>query len=151
MGSSYLCSICQRLIWSWGWKLRKGIGDEATIFAAKVEDTLWKAHFARLDLEYLLRSDGFVLSSEAEVKMRPLPFAVVADIEAAINGMKPPGIFAVAHSHLRGLSAEDRFSCELQDREGIINGNTEAENLRCMLQKQPKELREILLASGMME
>lgn len=82
----------------------------------------------------------------SQVKMRPLPFAVVADIEAAINGMKPPGIFAVAHSHLRGLSAE-----ELQDREGIINGNTEAENLRCMLQKQPKELREILLASGMME
>ena len=59
---------------------------------------------------------------------------------------------------------------ELQDREGIINGNTQAENLptpqpppdskgkgalrkqlrRRVLQKQP-ELQELLLKSGMME
>eukprot|EP00913_Durusdinium_trenchii_P026728 g25075.t1 len=60
----------------------------------------------------------------SQVQTRALPFAVVADIEAMMSKSVPPVVFAVAHSHLEGLSAK-----ELEDREGIINGDIEAENL----------------------
>mmetsp|Transcript_82451 Transcript_82451/g.267065 ORF Transcript_82451/g.267065 Transcript_82451/m.267065 type:complete len:310 (-) Transcript_82451:21-950(-) len=72
-------------------------------------------------------------------------FAVVADAEAAMRS-PPAGVtFVVAHSHLRGLSKE-----ELKDREGIINGDTQAEILRLMVQGHPQELLAMISGSGML-
>mmetsp|Transcript_4888 Transcript_4888/g.14528 ORF Transcript_4888/g.14528 Transcript_4888/m.14528 type:complete len:316 (-) Transcript_4888:93-1040(-) len=76
---------------------------------------------------------------------RQLPFAVVADVEAAEKS--PPALdlaFLVAHSHLRGLSAE-----ELRDREGVINGNVGAEVARRLAQGHAAELAVLLVGSGM--
>ena len=68
---------------------------------------------------------AFVISRfPHKVQTRALPFAVVADIQATLSN--PPEVaFAVAHSHLRSLPAED-----LRDRLGIINGDTQREVLR---------------------
>lgn len=81
----------------------------------------------------------------AMISLRALAFAVVADFEAAMAS-PPPGIaFIVAHSHLRGLSKE-----ELLDREGTINGNTEAELLRFVGHGHSDELAAILVQSRML-
>ncbi|CAJ1407731.1 unnamed protein product [Effrenium voratum] len=87
---------------------------------------------------------AFAISRCVEVQTRMLSFAVVADMEAVVKADPPPASFAVAHSHLRALSAE-----ELRDREGIINGDTEREILRRLTEDQPAELSQLLLASGM--
>mmetsp|Transcript_95054 Transcript_95054/g.268474 ORF Transcript_95054/g.268474 Transcript_95054/m.268474 type:complete len:322 (-) Transcript_95054:86-1051(-) len=76
---------------------------------------------------------------------RPLAFAVVADFEAALQ--KPPKsvAFVVAHSHLRGLPLP-----ELRDREGIINGDVQAETMRRVGQGHSLELAALLAGSGML-
>jgi len=82
--------------------------------------------------------------SQRVVRWMPT-FAVVADAEAAMRS-PPAGVtFVVAHSHLRGLSKE-----ELKDREGIINGDTQAEILRLMVQGHPQELLAMISGSGML-
>lgn len=79
-----------------------------------------------------------------QVVARPLAFAVVGDVEAAVRSPPAEGLaFLVAHSHLRGLSAE-----ELRDREGIINGDVRAEVVRRMAGGNA-ELAALLAASGM--
>jgi len=76
---------------------------------------------------------------------RPLAFAVVADVEAALRCPPAPALaFLVAHSHLRGLAPE-----ELRDREGIINGNVHVEIARRLAQGHPPELAALLAGSGM--
>lgn len=76
---------------------------------------------------------------------RRLPFAVVADASAAERSPPAPVLaFLVAHSHLRGLPPED-----LRDREGVINGNVDAEIARRLVQGHPPELAAALAASGM--
>ncbi|CAE8732633.1 unnamed protein product, partial [Polarella glacialis] len=66
---------------------------------------------------------------------RRLTFAVVADPEAALASPPPGAAFFVAHSHLRGLSQD-----ELRDREGVINGDVQAEIVRRLTQGHPNEL-----------
>jgi len=76
---------------------------------------------------------------------RSMPFAVVADWERALLTLPAPELaFLVAHSHLRHLPAE-----ELQDREGVINGNTAIEVARRLTQRHDPELSAILTRSGM--
>ncbi|CAE7247790.1 unnamed protein product [Symbiodinium sp. CCMP2592] len=102
-----------------------------------------------------------------KVRTRALPFAVVADIQATMDD-PPAGVaFAVAHSHLRGLDVavswraqqtqHPQFGSEsdLQDRVGIINGNTEGEIVRrlagqYMDEESASELGALLQASGML-
>lgn len=78
------------------------------------------------------------------VQPRKLAFAVVGDFEAALRSPPSNVAFFVAHSHLRSLSSE-----ELRDREGIINGDTQAETLHKLTSGQPPELAKLLAASGM--
>eukprot|EP00929_Paragymnodinium_shiwhaense_P032332 TRINITY_DN17939_c0_g1_i4.p1 TRINITY_DN17939_c0_g1~~TRINITY_DN17939_c0_g1_i4.p1 ORF type:complete len:305 (-),score=78.00 TRINITY_DN17939_c0_g1_i4:32-946(-) len=75
----------------------------------------------------------------ARTRVEQLTFAVVADAEAVAAAHRDRGVvFLVEHSHLRGLSKE-----ELQDREGVINGDVKSEVVRRMTQGQPAELAAI--------
>lgn len=77
---------------------------------------------------------------------RPLAFAIVADFELAMRAPPVSGLaFLVAHSHLRGLAPK-----ELQDREGVINGDVKAEIVRRLAHGHPPELAAILAGSGML-
>lgn len=78
------------------------------------------------------------------VAQRQLTFAVVADLEAALE--KPPegAAFVVAHSHLRGLSEQ-----ELRDREGVINGDINKELLRRLVHIAP-DAGNLVAASGLL-
>ncbi|CAE8631908.1 unnamed protein product, partial [Polarella glacialis] len=74
---------------------------------------------------------------------RRLTFAVVADPEAALASPPSGAAFFVAHSHLRGLSQD-----ELRDREGVINGDVQAEIVRRLTQGHPNELAQLIGGSG---
>jgi len=76
---------------------------------------------------------------------RPLAFAIVGGWEAAVASPPPSVVFLVAHSHLRGLAPE-----ELRDREGVINGDVQAEIVRRLVHKHPPELAALIAGSGML-
>lgn len=76
--------------------------------------------------------------------LRRLPFAVVGDLAAAFAAPPEGAQFLVAHSHLRGLSSE-----ELEDREGVINGNIALQVAQRLLKDKPPELAALLAGSGM--